>query len=191
MRQLAPSGTPITAKEITFWLRSVFSQSSTVQMFTNTICHYLGVKYCFFVSTGRAAMTILLQSLAELTNPKKNIVIIPAYTCFSVPASIIKAGLKIKVCDVNPHTLDFDYDKLRQIDFDNVLGIVSGNLYGIPNNLDLLEKISKENNVFFIDDAAQCLGGRSAMGRHAGTFGDAGIFSLDKGKVITSMNGGT
>jgi dTDP-4-amino-4,6-dideoxygalactose transaminase len=190
MRQLAPSGTPITTKELSAWLTTLFSQEKVLQQFKEDLCHHFNVRHCCFLSTGRAAMALLLQSLAELKHSTKDTVIIPSYTCFSVPSSIIKAGLRIKICDIDPSTLDYDYHKLERTDFSKVLAVVSANLYGIPNNLSLLEKITQKKGVFFLDDAAQSMGASTGDGRFAGTFGDAGLFSLDKGKVITSMNGG-
>lgn len=134
-------------------------------------------------------MVILLKVLSEMSEEKKDQVIIPSYTCFSVPSSIIKAGLKVRVCDVDPVSLDYDYEKLSQFDFSKVLCIIPANLYGIPNDLPRLAMIAEEHGFFLIDDAAQSMGAKVA-GKFSGSFGDAGIFSLDKGKVITSMNGG-
>ena len=190
MKQIAPAGTPISLKDLTAWLKSLSSPTATLRQYEEAICQYFGIRHCFFLSTGRAAMVVLLQALAESSETKRDKVVIPSYTCFSVPSSIIKAGLKVKVCDINPETLDYDYQKLAQTDFSEVLCIISANLYGIPNNLDKLEKLARENGIHMLDDAAQCMGGQTADGRFAGTFGDAGLFSLDKGKVITSMNGG-
>jgi dTDP-4-amino-4,6-dideoxygalactose transaminase len=43
--------------------------------------------------------------------------------------------------------------------------------------------------MFLVDDAAQCLGA-ARDGRQCGTFGDAGFYSLGRGKGITTMGGG-
>jgi perosamine synthetase len=191
MRHLAPSGTPITVKDLSFWVGSLFScRQESVERFKEDLCRNFQAKYCFFLSTGRAAMTVLLASLSQHADRGKNTVIIPSYTCYSVPASIIKAGLQIKICDINRETLDYDYEQLESLDYSAILAVISSNLYGIPGNLERLEKICRKKDVFMVDDAAQSMGGTSFSGRLAGTFGDAGIFSLDKGKVITSMNGG-
>jgi dTDP-4-amino-4,6-dideoxygalactose transaminase len=69
------------------------------------------------------------------------------------------------------------------------LAIVTANLYGIPNDLNSIEKIAKNNGVFLIDDAAQSMGAKVGD-RYSGFFGEAGILSLDKGKNITSIQGG-
>ena len=189
MRHLSPAGTPINLGDWSAWLKTIFHSSQTVDNFRQEICGRFRVKHAFFLSTGRAAMVLLLQVLKEISGEKKDQVIIPSYTCFSVPSSIIKAGLKVRVCDVDPTTLDYDYEKLAQFDFSRVVCVIPANLYGIPNDLPRLARLASEHGVFLIDDAAQSMGAQVA-GRFSGSFGDAGIFSLDKGKVITSMNGG-
>ena len=43
--------------------------------------------------------------------------------------------------------------------------------------------------IYFIDDAAQSMNAKIGH-RYAGTHGDVGVFSLDKGKNITTLQGG-
>lgn len=135
-------------------------------------------------------MSFLLKSLGqENAEGRRKAVVIPSYTCYSVAASVLKAGLEIIVCDIDDETLCFDQEQLNSIDMRNVLAIVSTNLYGIPDNLSELEALAHSSGVHLIDDAAQCLGA-TAYNRPVGSFGDAGILSFDKGKVVTSINGG-
>lgn len=189
MRYIAPAGTPIGTRDLGSWVYNLVASNNIISRFEKEICNRYGVKYCFFVSTGRAALVLLLRSLSELAGETRNEVVIPSYTCFSVPSSIIKAGLRIRICDIDINTLDYDLQRLSKIDFSNVLCIVTANLYGIPNDLTQLVNIAKEHGVFLIDDAAQCMEGR-VDDKFSGTFGDAGLFSLDKGKNITSIDGG-
>jgi dTDP-4-amino-4,6-dideoxygalactose transaminase len=145
---------------------------------------------CVFVSSGRAGLTLLLETLYELRGDvRRNEVIIPGYTCFSVPASVERAGLRIRIGDIEPRTLSYDLDRLGGRDFSRVLAIVSANLYGLPNDLPAIEALARRHGVYMVDDAAQAMGATFGA-RAAGTFGDAGLFSLDKGKNITSMQGG-
>lgn len=157
---------------------------------TSQICAALGVKHAFLFSNGRGAVSFLLRCMAqERTDRRRNAVVIPSYTCYSVAASVLKAGLEIVVCDIDDRTLCFDREQLESIDMNKVLAIVSTNLYGIPDNLSELEALARGSGVHLIDDAAQCLGA-TMTGRPVGSFGDAGILSFDKGKVVTSINGG-
>jgi len=189
LRHIAPSGTPIRIADLAALALGAFSQSRNLERFREAICASFGVRHCFFVSSGRAAMTLILRSLRALSNRRKTEVIVPSYTCYSVPASVRKAGLTVRVCDVDRVTLGYDLQSLEKMDLSNVLCIVTSNLYGIPDDLSAIERIALRSEAYLIDDAAQCMGGR-VDGRFAGTFGDAGLFSLDKGKNITTLEGG-
>lgn len=189
MRYLAPVGTPISLSDLKNWLSNLVLQHDIHEEFGNSICSKYHVKNCFFVSSGRAALYLLLKTFYGMAGGIRNEVIITSYNSCSVLSSITKAGLKIRICDIDANTLDYDYRKLSGIDFTKVLCIVTSNLYGFPNDLTKLSQIAKANGVFLIDDAAQCMGGQ-IDGKYSGTFGDAGIYSLGKGKNITSVEGG-
>ena len=189
MRQIAPSGTPIRMADLAALVLGAFSQPRNLELFREAVCASFGVRHCFFVSSGRAGMTLILRSLMALSDRRKTEVVVPSYTCYSVPASIRKAGLNVRVCDVDSVSFGYDLRCLEKMDFSNVLCIVTSNLYGIPDDLPALERIAVRHDIRLIDDAAQCMGGR-VDGRFAGTFGDAGLFSLDKGKNITTIEGG-
>jgi dTDP-4-amino-4,6-dideoxygalactose transaminase len=122
-------------------------------------------------------------------DPRRVEVIFPGYTCYSVPASIERAGLVPRICDVDPVTLSHDLDSLAGVDMSRVLAIVSANLYGLPNALQDIEDYARRHGIFLLDDAAQGLGGRY-RDRPLGSFGDVGLFSFDKGKNITTLQGG-
>ena len=111
-----------------------------LERFRDAICASFGVRHCFFVSSGRAAMTLILRSLKALSNGRKTEVIVPSYTCYSVPASIRKAGLTVRVCDVDRFSFGYDLQQLEKMDFSNVLCIVTSNLYGIPDDLEAVEQ---------------------------------------------------
>jgi dTDP-4-amino-4,6-dideoxygalactose transaminase len=106
-----------------------------------------------------------------------------------VPAAVVRAGLTIRMCDVDPKTLDLDQNALARLDLSRALCIIPSGLYGLPSDLAALEPIARQRGVALVDDAAQCLGATQA-GKPCGTFGDAGFYSLGRGKGITTMGGG-
>jgi dTDP-4-amino-4,6-dideoxygalactose transaminase len=135
-------------------------------------------------------MVIALEAMRDAsTDPRRDQVIVAGYTCYSVPASVLRAGLRPRLCDIDAATLSFDLERLRSFDLSRVLCIVTANLYGIPNALAEIETIARQAGVLVLDDAAQALGARYA-GRAAGGYGDIGLYSFDKGKNITSLEGG-
>ena len=135
-------------------------------------------------------MTVILQAMrAARGDPSRNEVIVPAYTCYSVPAAIERAGLQPRLCDIDPATLGMDPEALDRCDFSRTLAVISANLYGLPNALGEIEAVCRRRSVFLLDDAAQALGAK-LDGRAAGSFGDAGLYSFDKGKIISTIQGG-
>jgi perosamine synthetase len=187
--QLAPSGTPITVRDLLTWLIAQPRAEKILGEFQSAFCNRYQHGHCFFVSSGRAAMFLLFRALRTLAGAGKTHVIVPSYTCYSVPAAAIRAGLRVRVIDIDPVTLSYNLEQLARTDFSNVLAIVSANLYGMPNDLPAIAALARQQGVYFVDDAAQSLGA-TINGHPAGGFGDAGLYSLDKGKNITSIQGG-
>jgi len=117
------------------------------------------------------------------------VVALPAYTCFSVPASVVRAGLKVQPVEVDPHTLDFDLSQLETLPDKKLLCIITSNLFGFVNDLPGIRKAAQAKGAFVLDDAAQALGA-TRNGQFAGTLGDVGLYSLGRGKAVAAMEGG-
>src|SRR2546422_11757285 len=183
-RLVAPAGAPLPVRTA---LPSALPSSGVDRGLVKLLGERLGIRSAFFVSSGRAALAILLRTLQQGVDRRE--VVIPAYTCFSVPSAVARAGFVIRLCDVDPKTLDLDLNALVRLDLGKVLCIVPSGLYGLPGDLGALEQIASDSRTFLVDDAAQCLGA-TKEGRPCGTFGDVGFYSLGRGKGITTMGGG-
>ena len=186
MRTLPPAGTQIPGRDLLACLWRG-GRAPDEEVLAKAVRAYLGVEHVLCLSQGRAALTVALKVLAA--DPKKRQVIVPSYTCYTVPASVVRAGLQVIPADIDPTTLDFDPISLERVDCSGVLAIVSTSLYGIPGDLARLEAFAERRGIRLIDDAAQAFGARSGN-RYAGTFGQAGFFSLSRGKSITTGDGG-
>ena len=188
-RQLAPAGSPITSRDLRQWLATCGRWSRVSDELREAIRGRFGVRHCFLTSTGRAGLTVILRAMRDASLGDRTEVVMPSYTCYSVAAAIVKAGLVPRVVDIDCRTLDFDPAKLYQTDFRRVVAIVATSLYGLPANLPMLEQLAQDHGVYLIDDAAQAMGATIA-GRPCGTFGDAGLLSFDKGKGVSAIDGG-
>ena len=69
------------------------------------------------------------------------------------------------------------------------LAVVVCHLYGYLADLDVVREIAAPQGIPVIDDAAQAMGA-DFRGKPAGTCGDAGLFSLSRGKNINAVDGG-
>jgi perosamine synthetase len=187
-RTVPPTATPINPIDLLQGFIGLLSGGNKHRkQLEREVKEHFGVKHVFFVSSGKAALALILLALQDLS--KKKQVVIPAYTCFSVPSSIVKAGLEIIPCDIDPVTFDFDYECLERKVTNNTLCILAIHLFGIAANLDRITTIGTERNTFVVEDVAQAMGGqyKSTM---LGTIGDVGFYSLGRGKNITCGSGG-
>lgn len=114
--------------------------------------------------------------------------VIPAYTCFSVPSAVVKAGLDVALCDLDASTFDFDYRLLEAAVNEKTLCVIPSHLFGIPSEMDRVNAICREKGVYVVEDAAQAM--RGPTKGKLGTLGDVGFFSLGRGKNITCGSGG-
>jgi dTDP-4-amino-4,6-dideoxygalactose transaminase len=171
------------------WVQTASSNADVFDRLQETLRQRFGIRHCVLTSTGRAGLTLLLRAMRRLAPADRSDVILPSYTCFSVAASVVKAGLRPRLVDVSTSTLDFAPDQLERADLSRALAIVATNLYGMPNDLPAISEVATRHGVFVIDDAAQAMGA-SVGGRWSGTWGTAGLFSFDKGKNVSSIDGG-
>ena len=189
MAFVAPAGTPLSLRDLADGALRSFAADAEARL-RQQLCGTAARERAWLLSTGRAAMTLAFEAMKRAAGDSRKVeVIVPGYTCYSVPASIERAGLVPRLCDVDPATLTHDLESLAGVDFSRVLAIVSANLYGLPNALGDIERLAHDGGMFMLDDAAQSLGAR-IHGRPAGNFGDVGLFSFDKGKNITTLQGG-
>lgn len=178
---LPPTGVPIDKFIIDG--NAALSESN----FAGMISEYLGGD-TFLTNSGRAALYLLLKSLKNI-HPDKNEIIIPDYTCWSVPSAIIKAGLIVRPVDIEINTLSVDPDILSDAINAKTCAVIVTHLLGIPGAIENINEICKSRNIVLIDDAAQAFGAKVSSGK-VGSFGDASVLSFGRGKCITTLHGG-
>ena len=187
LRLTPPAGPSVKLGEVVRASRRLFSANGNRQQFLESFTSRLRVRHALGVSSGRAALCVILQALRAL-KPDRDVVAIPAYTCFSVPAAIVRAGLKLQPIEMDPETLDFDREKLQETTPERLLAVVTSNLFGLVNRMAPVRKVAAAAGAFVVDDGAQALGGVSA-GRPAGTLGDVGFYSFARGKPLAAWTG--
>jgi len=164
------------------------AMSGQAPEFSKELSSYLRVPRLVLGDSGRGLLAELLKSLKK-TSPDKNEVLIPGYTCYSVAASVVNAGLAIRLYDIDPVTLAPDIESIEENLGGNTLTILVQHLFGIPLQMEDIRDLSSRRGVWLIEDAAQGLGG-SISGKPLGTIGDFGLFSFGRGKPLPLGSGG-
>ena len=191
-RTLPPAAAPIPLNDILHALPSCLSDDTDGFCFEEEIRKEFKQRYCLLVSSGKAALVLILRALQKLY-PGRDEVLIPAFTCYSVPAAIKKAGLKVKLCDTGVRSLDLDKKQLRKIIETNkkenkILCVLVTHLFGCPADFYGIKEIVGDR-IPIVEDAAQAMGGEIEKNK-MGTLGDIAFFSLGRGKALSTMEGG-
>lgn len=189
-RTLPPSAAPLSWRDYLHGLSGQAQSTRMLDRITQDIREQFGVRSCFLVSSGTAALTLILSAAHAIDKKQRPEVIIPAFSCSSLPSAIIGAGLKVRLADCDPTTLDFDLDTLtRALMSPNVLAVVTPHLFGLPANMAEVKARTATEGVLLVEDAAQALG-TWVDGKALGTLGDVGFFSLGRGKALSAYEGG-
>ena len=187
LRTISPSGAPIRLRDLMCGIKAELCREDSSEIFEQQIKNYYGVNHAFLLSSGKAALYVALKALTSLSNRRD--VIIPAYSSFCLASALARAGVSVKLCDVDPEYLDFDLDHLNRLIDERTLAVVPVHLFGLVTRFDEIAEIAHSKRVFIIEDAAQAMGAEY-KGRKVGTLGDIAIFSLGRGKTVSTIEGG-
>ena len=98
-------------------------------------------------------------------------------------------GADVVFCDVNPHTLNLDPDKLEALITPKTKAIVPVHLYGQCAEMDKIMAIAARHGVPVIEDCAHNPGGEY-LGKRAGALASMGVFSFHQQKNMGTLGEG-
>src|SRR3954469_3204547 len=191
-----PGGMEVGAEEIDALRRVIESKNlfryygvgagpDEVASFERELAEAMGAKHALCVNAGSSA---LICGLIGAGVGEGDEVIVPAYTWNATPNAVIAARATPVLAEVDDSlTLDPE-DVARKIG-PKTKAILPVHMRGAPANMDALTGLAKEHGVVLVEDVCQAAGA-SYGGRRLGTFGDAGAFSLQFNKIITTGEGG-
>lgn len=146
--------------------------------------------------TGRSALAAAIMAVT----PKRSRVIVPGLTCIAVVRAVRAAGCEPTFVDIDPETLQYDWQKLEQtlsslqqedsISSCSVNAIVVQNTLGLPLDICKMEKLAQRYHLEIVEDLAHSAGRFYADGRKIGSVGAATALSFGKGKAIDTISGG-
>jgi CDP-6-deoxy-D-xylo-4-hexulose-3-dehydrase len=102
---------------------------------------------------------------------------------------IIQNGLKPVLVDVELQTYDAIADRLKEAVSSKTRAIMMAHTLGNPFNLELVQQICKENDLWLIEDSCDALGSLYD-GKRTGSFGDLATVSFYPAHHITTGEGG-
>ncbi len=131
----------------------------------------------------------LFLALLALDLPRDSEILIPAFTFFASASAAVFAGLRPVFVDADPDTFNLDVEALEPLMTESTRAIMPVGVYGHSPPMDRISDFAAQHGLVVLEDAAQCLG-VTYRGRHAGTWGDAGVISFFADKTVTTGEGG-
>lgn len=150
------------------------------------ICDFTGSKYCVMTTSGTSA---LMLSLLSLNIGQGDEVIVPNYTMIATINAIKIIGANPIIIDVDSKTGTVSEQLIMNALTPSTKAVLHVSLNNRTKNIDTIVDFCKKYNIFLIEDAAQSLGCR-INGKHIGTYGIIGCFSLSTPKIISTGQGG-
>jgi 8-amino-3,8-dideoxy-alpha-D-manno-octulosonate transaminase len=153
--------------------------------FEREFAEHMGSKHALCVNAGSSA---LICALIGAGVGEGDEVIVPAYTWNATPNAVLATRALPVLAEVD-ESLTLDPADVERRITPRTRAILPVHMRGAPAAMDALGAIATQHGLVMIEDVCQAAGA-SYRGRRLGTFGDAGAFSLQFNKIITTGEGG-
>ncbi len=169
-----------------------FTLGRHVEEFEAAFAAYCGCAHGVGVNSGTSALHLTLAAFGIGPGDE---VITTAFTFVATASSILQAGARPVLVDVDPETLTIDPARIESAISARTRAIIPVHLYGQPADMDPILAIARRRGLLVIEDAAQAHGAEY-QGRRVGNLADAACFSFypsknlgaagDAGMVVTN-----
>jgi len=173
-----------------FWLTA----GPYTAKFESRFAKIVGMRHAFMVNSGSSANLLALTSLTSsklgdrALKPGDEVLTVAAGFPTTV-TPILQNGLVPVYVDVDLATYVANDQALEAAISPKTKAIMMAHTLGNPFNVDLVEKLAKEHNLWVIEDSCDALGG-TYRGKNLGTIGDLSTFSFYPAHHITTGEGG-
>ncbi len=171
-------------------MKSVF-QEFVPEKFENEFAKFFGNKFGVFFPYGRVAIYSFLRAMGI----KNTFVVIPAYTCGVVAASVVLSGNHLAFVDVTLDDFNMDLNILPHVMSDKVQAVIATHMFGNYFDMGFLKDVihwaekQYKTKIWIIQDLAHIFGGFINKNNPI-KWGDVNIFGLSFSKNINSIYGG-
>jgi perosamine synthetase len=153
--------------------------------FEAALARTCGTEHAVAVSSGTAALHLSVAALGLAADDE---VIVPAYTFPATANSVVLAGARPVLVDVDPRTMNVDPARVYDAVTSRTRAVLAVHLFGRPLDWEELQN-AVPPDVVLIEDAAGALGARW-RGMPCGGLGTLACLSFHPRKVVTTGEGG-
>ncbi|MCK7414506.1 DegT/DnrJ/EryC1/StrS family aminotransferase [Enterobacter cloacae] len=169
----------------TLWESKILTNSGQFhQQLEEALAAYLGVKHVCLFSNGTLALLTALQTL-RITGE----VITTPYSFVATSHSLLWNDLTPVFADIDPVTFNIDPDRIEELITPKTTAIMPVHCYGIPCDMERIQKIADTYGLKVIYDAAHCFGVKQDNASIL-NYGDLSVLSFHATKVFNTFEGG-
>lgn len=151
------------------------------------ISEFTGIRFCTMVNNGTISLFIALMASGVGWEDE---VIVPDYTMIATANAVKLCGAEPIFVDIESSSLCMDLNSFKSAITRKTKAAIPVSINGrYPTKMDEIIDISKNEELFILEDVAQSLGSLKGD-KHLGTLGDIGSFSFSSPKIITTGQGG-
>ena len=154
------------------------------QQFEQALAEYLGVKYVSLFTNATIALVTALQALRISGE-----VITTPYSFVATAHSLKWNGIRPIFVDIDPKSCNLDPMAIEAAITPQTTAIMPVHVYGIPCDVEAIQKIAENYNLKVIYDAAHAFGCKYKE-QSLCSFGDLSIVSFHATKVFNTFEGG-
>ena len=169
-----------------------FVLGNELEAFEQEFARFCGVSHCVGVGNGTDAIELALRACGVGPGDE---VIIPAFTANFTALAVTATGATPVLVDVAADTATIDPTHIVAAVTPATKAIVPVHLYGQPADMDPINEIAKQHDLWVVEDVAQAHGA-AYRDQRVGSLGDLGAFSFyptknlgaygDGGAVVTN-----
>jgi perosamine synthetase len=156
------------------------------EAFEGAVCSYVGVRHAVAVSSGTAALHLIVKALKLGPGDE---VVVPSFTFAASVNVLLYEGVTPVFCDIENRTYNLDPEDLERRITPRTKAILAVDVFGHPAEWKVIDHLSVKYGLRVIDDSCEALGAEYE-GRKLGQFGDAAAFAFYANKQITTGEGG-
>jgi L-glutamine:scyllo-inosose aminotransferase/L-glutamine:2-deoxy-scyllo-inosose/3-amino-2,3-dideoxy-scyllo-inosose aminotransferase len=154
--------------------------------FAEAFAAFHDVPFCTPTSSGSGALTIALQAVGVHPGDE---VLVPGLTWVACASVVANLGAVPVLVDCEPDTLAMSAREAEAHITPRTVAVMVVHPFCSVADLDAFRDLADRRGLALIEDCAQAHGARW-RDRPVGTFGQAGCFSMQQSKLLTSGEGG-
>ncbi len=162
-----------------------YQAANDVALFEEEARERLGVEHALMVNSGTSALAC---GLAGLGIGPGDEVIVPGYTYIATTAAVVAVGAVPVISEID-NSLGLDPHDMEGKISPHTKAVIPVHMNGTPARLSQIMEIASRHGLKVLEDCCQCVGG-TYRGQPVGTHGNAGAWSLNYAKTISSGEGG-